>query len=79
MNISNEQIDRMILAATETRWRKIAFVISKVEAKIGTEMTDSERILFLIAERIEYLVRAGELIAQGDVKNWRFSEIRKPT
>jgi hypothetical protein len=31
-----------------------------------------------ITQRIEALVQDGRLLAQGDIKNWRFSEIRKP-
>jgi hypothetical protein len=31
-----------------------------------------------IAQRIEALVQDRRLLAQGDIKKWRFSEIRKP-
>jgi hypothetical protein len=32
----------------------------------------------LIARRIEALVRDGRLVAQGDITNWRHSEVRLP-
>ena len=30
----------------------------------------------VISRRIEALVHDGRLVAQGDTKNWRFSEVR---
>ena len=74
--VSHAQIDEAILAATPTRWAKVAFVIAKVEKMFRTDLgVDIE--LDPIAERIEALIREGRLAAQGNVKNWRYSEVRK--
>jgi len=32
----------------------------------------------LVAQRAEALVLDGRLVAQGDIKKWRFSEVRRP-
>ena len=32
----------------------------------------------LVADRIEALIHDGRLLAQGDIKKWRLSEVRKP-
>ena len=79
MNSSNNsQVDEAILSVTETSWRKVALVIAKADKILGNNLPEGESGPDLIAERIEALIQDGCLLAQGDVKKWRNSEVRKP-
>ena len=69
------EIDEAIFASILPRWQKVAMIIAKASQILGV---DGEENYKLIARRIELLVRKGKLDSQGDVKNWRFSEIRLP-
>ena len=53
-------------------------MIIKVAATMGSELSEGDAGYNLVAERIEILVRGGRLLAQGDIKKWRHSEVRKP-
>jgi hypothetical protein len=77
-SLSNSQIDETVLSSTERSWRKVALVIARVEKILGSNLPEGEPGLDLIARRIEALVQDGRLSAQGDVKKWRHSEVRKP-
>jgi hypothetical protein len=72
------QIDEVILSVTEASWRKVAFVITKVADTMRSDLPDGDAAYNLVAKRIEILVRGGRLLAQGDIKKWRHSEVRKP-
>ena len=72
------QLDEVILSVAEASWRKVAFVIIKVADKIGSDLPEGDAAYNLIAKRIEILVRGGRLLAQGDIKKWRHSEVRAP-
>ena len=72
------RIDEVILSITEASWRKVAFVIMKVADTLGSNLPGGDAGYNLVAERIESLVRDGRLLAQGDIKKWRHSEVRKP-
>jgi len=77
--ITDEVIDETILSRlmdAEGRWRKVAFVIVHVMRALQDELPDDDESYERIARRIESLAKEGRLIAQGDVKNWRLSEIR---
>ena len=76
--LSDLQIDEVILSVAEASWRKVAFVIIKVAATMGSDLSEGDAGYHLVAERIEILVRGGRLLAQGDIKKWRHSEVRKP-
>jgi hypothetical protein len=75
---SDLQIDEAILSVTEASWSKVAFVITKVADTMGGDLPESDEGYNLVAKRIEMLVRGGRLLAQGDIKKWRHSEVRKP-
>jgi len=77
--VNNSQIDEAVLSATETSWRKVALVIAKAETILGNKLPEGDAGLDLIARRIEALVQDGRLLGQGDIKNWRYSEVRKPS
>lgn len=72
---TSTQIDEAILAVVLEQWRKVAMIIAKASDKLGIDGDDGYN---LIAKRIEALVLNGCLEAQGDVRKWRYSEIRKP-
>jgi len=76
--LSQLQINEVILSVTEVSWRKVTFVIIKVADTMGNDLPEGDAGYSLVAERIESLVRGGRLLAQGDIKKWRHSEIRKP-
>ena len=76
--LSDLQIDEAILSVAEPSWRKVAFVIIKVTDTMGSDLPEGDAGFNLVAKRIEFLVRGGRLLAQGDIKKWRHSEVRKP-
>ena len=67
-----------LLAAADGRWKKVAMVISRVADAMGKDLPEGDDGYELVARRIEALVGDGRLAAQGDIKNWRFSEVRRP-
>jgi hypothetical protein len=71
------RIEEAILSAVGERWKKVAMVIAKVSEAMGTELPTEDERYELISDHIEALVRAGRLEAQGNTKNWRFSEVRR--
>jgi hypothetical protein len=77
-SLSDLQIDEVILSVTEASWRKVAFVIIKVADTMGSDLAEGDAGYNLVAKRIEILVRGGRLLAQGDLKKWRHSEVSKP-
>jgi hypothetical protein len=77
--MDDDAIDQAILcmlSAAEGRWRKVAMVIGRVAERMGND--DDDVRYALVARRIEALVDDGRLVAQGDLKKWRFSEVRLP-
>ena len=75
---SGLQIDEVILSIAEASWRKVAFVIGRVVFTMGSDLPEGDAGYNLVAKRIEVLVGDGRLLAQGDIKTWRYSEVRKP-
>jgi len=71
-SMKNSRIEEAILLAVGNRWTKVAKVIGKVAVAMGTNVPTE-----VISEHIEVLIRAGRLEAQGNTKNWRFSEVRR--
>jgi hypothetical protein len=76
--LNHSQIDEAILSVTVTSWRKVARVIVMTGELLGDNLPKGEAGLDLVAERIGALIHDGRLVAQGDVKKWRYSEVRKP-
>jgi hypothetical protein len=79
--MNNEAMDQAILSllsATEGRWRKVAMMISTVRDGMASDLPEGDERYDLVAQRIEALVGDGRLMAQGDIKKWRFSEVRRP-
>jgi hypothetical protein len=53
-------------------------IIGQASSALGAGVVDGEEGYRVIASHIEALVEKGHLVAQGDVKNWRHSEVRLP-
>ena len=80
--MSDHEIDEAILSllsGSNGRWKKVAMVISRVVDAMGTDLPEADDSYQLVARRVEALVNEGRLIAQGNIKNWRFSEVRRPS
>ena len=70
------QIDSAILSIVGEHWVKIAMVIAKV-VDLSGDLAHGDEDYETVFQRIEALVDAGCLAAQGDTKDWRFSEVRR--
>jgi hypothetical protein len=77
--MTSEKLDELILSIASPRWQKVAMIIARVAHDEHLLATDSEDQLALIADRIGHLVTEGQLAAQGDISNWRHSEVRLVT
>jgi hypothetical protein len=80
--MSDQAIDGAILfllPAVDGRWKKVAMVIVRVAEAMDNDLPEGEDGYQMVARRIKALVSEGRLAAQGDIKNWRFSEVRRPS
>ena len=75
--MTNAQIDEVILAVVGQRCMKVARVIVEAAKAMGGDLSSQAKKYKVIGQHIECLVRDGRLSAQGNVKNWRFSEVRR--
>ena len=75
--LSESRIDEVILSIAESSWRKVAFIVDTVKNTMGANLPEGDAGYDLVAKRLESLVRDGRLLAQGDLKNWRHSEVKK--
>jgi hypothetical protein len=71
------RIETAILLAVGNRWTKVAMVIARVADAMGADLPTGDDGWELVSEQIEGLVGAGRLEAQGNTRNWRFSEVRR--
>jgi len=69
--MEHAEFDKLILATTQPRWRKVALVVASVCYASGADEQS-------VASRIRQLVSDRQLEAHGDLSLWRFSEIRRP-
>ena len=78
---TDAQVDDAViafLATTNGHWRKVAMVFASVTEALGAEFPEDQAGYELFDRRIEVLVSSGRLVAQGDIKLWRHSEVRLP-
>jgi hypothetical protein len=73
---SASELDAAILASINPRWTKVAMVLGRAAMAPGLVFSDDEDGFEILAERLAQLVASGRLLAQGDVREWRFSEVR---
>lgn len=75
--MSAAQIDAAILSAVGERWTKVAMVIAKVADAMSNDLPLGDEGCQIVSRRIQDLVDTGHLQSQGNIENWRFSEIRQ--
>ena len=73
----NSPIDEAILSIVGERWMKVARLIVQTAKAMGGDLWSQAEKYEVIGQHIESLVRDGRLTVQGDVKRWRFSEVRR--
>jgi hypothetical protein len=66
-----DDLDAAILKRAEKNWRKVAFIIGSTQHDLADAVT-----LEAIADRLAKLVEQRRLEVQGDISNWRHSEVR---
>ena len=69
-------IDLALLANAHTQWRKVARIVGTTMSALAQRPKDVLDVFY--AQRIQRLVAAGALEAQGNLKRMRFSEVRIP-
>jgi hypothetical protein len=70
------RVDDAILSVSQKSWRKVAMII--VLSVKGAGLPNDNEGHQVIASRIKALVQDGRLLAQGNLDNWRRSEVRLP-
>jgi len=70
------QLDEIILSLVRPQWRKVAMIVAKAlnECEIREIPANADEI----AGRVETLVSENRLESQGNLSNWRHSEVRLP-
>ena len=71
--MSPDEIDQVILAHCREQWLKVARVIGDTVNALDVPTTPEA-----IADRLATLIKVGRLEAQGNIANWRYSEVRLP-
>jgi hypothetical protein len=74
--IPARELDKLPLSFCETRWLKVARIIGK-----SMQVLENGAICFsakVIDPRMAALVRNKQLEAAGDIRKWRYSEVRLP-
>jgi len=73
-SISEAQVDQIIFSVMVPQWRKMARMIGDALGRceeVGLPISAE-----VVAARIQALVEADRLVSQGDLRRWRFSEVR---
>ena len=77
--ISARTIDQLLLSFCDMRWRKVARVIgSSFDILEGCGIRPNGTLAKIIDIRIAALVSSGQLEAEGNIRKWRYSEVRLP-
>jgi hypothetical protein len=73
-SVSETDLDSAIFSALTSRWQKTAMVIGKTLKQCETLAlpVDEE----VVGVRIRALAEAGRLEGEGDLRKWRYSEVR---
>ena len=75
--MNSSQIDEAILKAVAGRWTKVAMVIARVAKTMVNDLPPGDEGCQVVARHLEHLVSSGVLVAQGNTKKWRHSEVRR--
>jgi hypothetical protein len=71
-------LDKFILASVDSHWQKVAMVVARALTDPDLEFPETDDDASFVAGRVRALVALGQLEAQGDTSNWRYSEVRRP-
>jgi hypothetical protein len=74
--IAADEIDRLLLSFCAEHYLKVARIIGKTMDAL--EVYGTTEVAAQIEARLEVLVRTGQLEADGNIRRWRFSEVRLP-
>ncbi|HET8731427.1 MAG TPA: DUF3658 domain-containing protein [Moraxellaceae bacterium] len=77
MTTNSDQLDRVILEAIGQNWTKVAMVIVRAAKAPGLNLDEDADEYQVLADRIYALVNEGVLLARGDIRDWRFIEVRR--
>jgi hypothetical protein len=72
--LTEADFDAVILSTLSQHWRKVASIVIRVVEKY--EHTHPAVTYEIVAARLEALRGADLIDAQGDLRKWRFSEVR---
>ena len=72
--LTEAEFDKAILATLHPRWRKVAAIVIQVVDKY--EHMHPTVTYEMVAARLKALSEAGQIESQGDLRKWRFSEVR---
>jgi hypothetical protein len=73
-SMSEKDIDAIIFSVMNPRWRKVAMIVGRAREKcreLGFEVSDEA-----FAARLQVLAQAGRIEDFGDLRMWRFGEVR---
>jgi hypothetical protein len=74
--IPSSQFDELIFSLLTPKWQKMAMIIAKAQ---GVSENRHIKIDYdALASRIEALCEEGRVESQGNLSNWRHSEVRLP-
>lgn len=77
--IATSELDALILSFCDDHWRKVARVFSKtMQVLEGRGIQISDGVADALDARMAVLVGAGRLEAKGNIREWRYSEVRLP-
>jgi hypothetical protein len=75
--MSPDLVDQAILACCKPQFHKVARILTDVAKTLKVEI-HGDRSFDFIVDRIKALVEAGHLESQGDLDQWRYSEVCFP-
>jgi hypothetical protein len=77
--ISTSELDALLLSFCAQRFLKVARIAgSTLDALEQRGIAPSSNLEDQVGARLAALVDSGKLEAKGDIKRWRFSEVRLP-
>ena len=78
--ISESELDSLLLSFCAQRFLKVARIAgSALDALEQRGITPTDGLADQIDARLAALVSGGKLEAKGDIKRWRYSELRLPS
>jgi hypothetical protein len=72
------ELDQVILSFCSERWQKVAKIIGNTLKALEPRDISINGAAEKVDERMAALVGSGRLEAQGNIKRWRYSEVRLP-